>query len=431
VVASACNRKRDEAVHATKAKSYNIDKKLVYDAYKAVKDNAGAAGVDQQTIEQFDADLMGNLYKIWNRMSSGSYFPPPVRAVSIPKKNCGQRILGVPTVADRVAQMVIKQIVERTLEPIFLPDSYGYRPNKSALDAIGVTRERCWKYDWVLEFDIRGLFDNIDHTLLLRAVRKHVKCEWVLLYIERWLTAPMQLEDGTRVERARGTPQGGVVSPVLANLFMHYVFDVWMTRGHPDLPWCRYADDGLVHCRTEAEAVAIKAVLAARFAECQLEMHPDKTKIVYCKDGKRRSSYPNTKFDFLGYGFRPRVVRDRKSKRVFTSFGPQVSASSLKAMRQKVRELNLRKHTHVRLADIARKLNPLLQGWLNYYGRYCPSALYPMWKYTNATLVAWAMRKYKRYAGRKIQAGQMIGSIAIKRPRLFVHWRQGTVGAFA
>ena len=256
-------------MHATKTKSYNIDKKLVYDAYKAVKDNAGAAGVDKQTIEQFDADLMGNLYKIWNRMSSGSYFPPPVRAVPIPKKNGGQRILGVPTVADRVAQMVVKQIVERTLEPIFLPDSYGYRPNKSALDAIGVTRERCWKYDWVLEFDIRGLFDNIDHTLLLRAVRKHVKCEWALLYIERWLTAPMQLEDGTRVERTRGTPQGGVVSPVLANLFMHYVFDVWMTRGHPDLPWCRYADDGLVHCRTEAEAVAIKAVLAARFAECQ------------------------------------------------------------------------------------------------------------------------------------------------------------------
>ena len=211
-------------MHTTKTKSYNIEKKLVYDAYKAVKDNAGAAGVDKQTIEQFDADLRGNLYKIWNRMSSGSYFPPPVRAVSIPKKTGGQRILGVPTVADRVAQMVVKQIVERTLEPIFLPDSYGYRPNKSALDAIGVTRERCWKYDWVLEFDIRGLFDNIDHTLLLRAVRKHVKCEWALLYIERWLTAPMQLEDGTRVERTRGTPQGGVVSPVLANLFMCSTF---------------------------------------------------------------------------------------------------------------------------------------------------------------------------------------------------------------
>src|SRR5580700_6596004 len=213
-------------------------------------------------------------------MSSGSYFPPPVRAVPIPKKNGGQRILGVPTVADRVAQMVVKQVVERTVEPIFMPDSYGYRPNKSALDAIGVTRERCWKYDWVLEFDIRGLFDNIDHTLLLRAVRKHVKCEWALLYIERWLTAPIELEDGTRVGRTRGTPQGGVVSPILANLFLHYTFDAWMTREYPDLPWCRYADDGLVHCRTEAEAVALKAALAARLAECQLEMHPDKTKIV-------------------------------------------------------------------------------------------------------------------------------------------------------
>ena len=183
---------------ATKTKPFNIDKKLVYDAYKAVKVNAGAAGVDGQSLEQFAQDLGRNLYKIWNRMSSGSYFPPPVRAVPIPKKSGGRRILGVPTVADRVAQMVVKQVVERTVEPVFMPDSYGYRPNKSALDAIGVTRERCWKYDWVLEFDIRGLFDNIDHTLLLRAVRKHVKCEWALLYIKRWLTAPMELEDGTR-----------------------------------------------------------------------------------------------------------------------------------------------------------------------------------------------------------------------------------------
>ena len=247
-------------MHATATKPYNIDKKLVYDAYEAVKANAGAAGVDKQTIEQFDADLMRNLYKIWNRMSSGSYFPPPVRAVPIPKKNGGQRILGVPTVADRVAQTVVKQNVERVLEPIFMPDSYGYRPGKSALDAIGTTRRRCWQYDWVLEFDIRGLFDNIDHTLLLRAVRKHVKCKWAVLYIERWLNASMELEDGTRVERTRGTPQGGVISPVLANLFMHYAFDAWMTREHPDLPWCRYADDGLVHCRTEA--VAVKAKLS-------------------------------------------------------------------------------------------------------------------------------------------------------------------------
>ena len=226
-------------------KPFDIEKKRVYEAYKAVKSNGGAAGVDGQTIEQFEADLKNNLYKIWNRMSSGTYFPPPVRAVPIPKKTGGQRILGVPTVADRVAQMVVKQVIEPELDAVFLPDSYGYRPRKSALDAVGVTRERCWKYDWVLEFDIKGLFDNIDHTLLLRAVRKHVTYKWVLLYIERWLTAPTMQEDGSIIARNRGTPQGGVVSPILSNLFMHYTFDLWITRTHPDLPWCRYADDGL------------------------------------------------------------------------------------------------------------------------------------------------------------------------------------------
>jgi group II intron reverse transcriptase/maturase len=374
---------------------------------------------------------MKNLYKIWNRMSSGSYFSPPVRAVPIPKKNGGQRILGVPTVADRVAQMVVKKIVEREIEPVFLPDSYGYRPNKSAIDAIGVTRKRCWQYDWVLEFDIRGLFDNIDHTLLLRAVRKHVKCKWSLLYIERWLTAPMEMEDGTRVERTKGTPQGGVISPVLANLFLHYTFDAWMAREYPDLPWCRYADDGLVHCRTEAEAIAVKAKLAARFAECQLEMHPDKTKIIYCKDGNRRRKYPNTKFDFLGYCFRPTGAKNRERRKMFTSFSPQVSAASLKAMRKEIGGLNLRSNTHRELADIAREINPILQGWMNYYGCYYPSALNPLWRYVNATLVAWVMRKYRGCKRRKTQASQMLGSIASKRPRLFVHWNQSTVGSFA
>jgi len=296
-------------------KPFHIDKRLVYEAYKAVKSNRGAAGVDEQTIEQFEADLSGNLYRIWNRMSSGSYFPPPVRAVSIPKKSGGERILGVPTVADRVAQMVVKQVIEPILDSIFLADSYGYRPNQSALDAVGVTRERCWRYDWVLEFDIRGLFDNIDHDLLLRAVRKHVTCKWVLLYIERWLKAPMVLEDGTTVGRSRGTPQGGVVSPILANLFMHYAFDVWMVRNHPGLPWCRYADDGLVHCRNQQEAEALKSALQARLAECRLELHPTKTKIVYGRDGKRKGQYPNVKFDFLGFCFRPRLVQISETRR--------------------------------------------------------------------------------------------------------------------
>jgi RNA-directed DNA polymerase len=426
-----CNWQQDEAMDATRTKPFNIDKKLVYDAYKAVKTNAGAAGVGGQSLEIFDKDLMHNLYKIWNRMSSGSYFPPPVRAVPIPKKNGGQRLLGVPTVADRVAQMVVKQVVERVLEPIFMPDSYGYRPNKSALDAIGVTRKRCWQYNWVLEFDIRGLFDEIDHTLLLRAVHKHIKCKWALLYIERWLKAPMELEDGTRVERTKGTPQGGVVSPVLANLFMHYVFDAWMAREHPDLPWCRYADDGLVHCRTKAEATAVKAKLAVRLAECLLALHPDKTKIIYCKDGSRRRKYPETKFVFLGYCFGPTDVKNRERKEVFTSFSPRVSAASIKSMRREIRELNLRRRTHIELADIALEINPILQGWMNYYGRYYPAAMNPVWHYVNATLVAWVRRKYKRYKRKKIQASLLLKSIAHKRRRLFVHWRHGYTGSFA
>jgi RNA-directed DNA polymerase len=418
------------SMHATD-KPFNIDKWLVYEAYKAVKSNRGAAGVDEQTIEQFEADLSGNLYKIWNRMSSGTYFPPPVRAVAIPKKSGGERILGVPTVADRVAQMVVKQVIEPILDPIFLADSYGYRPNKAALDAVGATRERCWKYDWVLEFDIRGLFDNIDHELLLRAVRKHIKCKWALLYIERWLKAPMVREDGTKVERSRGTPQGGVVSPILANLFMHYAFDLWMARTHPDLPWCRYADDGLVHCRTQQEAEALRAALQARLAECHLEMHPTKTKVVYCQDGKRKGKYPNVKFDFLGYCFRPRLVRRFRDNSLFVGFNPAVSPSAMKAMRQAVRDLKLRRQTRLSLQDIARQLNPLLRGWIGYYGRYAPSALYPLLRYVNQTLVAWARRKFKRFQRHKLPASQFLQRLAVQCRDLFVHWNLGMTGTFA
>ena len=297
------------------SKPFLIDKGLVYEAYLEVRSKEGAGGVDGVTIEQFEKDLKSNLYKVWNRLSSGTYFPPPVRAVTIPKKNGGERILGVPTVGDRVAQTVVKQMIEPDLDKIFLADSYGYRPDKSALDAVGVTRERCWKYDWVLEFDIKGLFDNIDHSLLMRAVRKHVTCPWALLYIERWLTAPMLREDGTLIERTRGTPQGGVVSPVLANLFLHYTFDLWMARAFPHLRWCRYADDGLVHCRTEKEARAVWDALNARMTECRLELHPTKTKIVYCRDNRRKGNYENVAFDFLGYCFRPRSVKGPVSQR--------------------------------------------------------------------------------------------------------------------
>jgi group II intron reverse transcriptase/maturase len=339
--------------------------------------------------------------------------------------------LGVPTVADRVAQMVVKLVIEPILDPIFLADSYGYRPNKSALDAVGATRKRCWKYDWVLEFDIKGLFDNIDHELLLRAVRKHITGKWALLYIERWLKASMVKEDGTTIERSRGTPQGGVVSPILANLFMHYTFDLWMARTHPDLPWCRYADDGLVHCRTEQAAKALKAELQARLAECHLEMHPTKTKIVYCRDRNRKGKHPNVKFDFLGYCFRPRLVQNSRDNSLFCGFNPAVSPSAMKAMRQTIGDLNLRRQTQLSLQDIARMINPLLRGWIAYYGHYAPAALYPLLRYVNQTLVVWAKRKFKRFKRHTIRASQFLQRLATECVDLFVHWQIGMPGVFA
>jgi group II intron reverse transcriptase/maturase len=327
--------------------------------------------------------------------------------------------------------MVVKRVIEPNLDSVFLPDSYGYRPNKSALDAVGVTRERCWKFDWVLEFDIKGLFDNIDHELLLRAIRKHVTCKWALLYIERWLSAPMVQEDGTKTERNRGTPQGGVVSPILANTFLHYTFDLWMARTHPNLPWCRYADDGLVHCRSEQEGEALKAELQARLAECRLELHPTKTKIVYCKDGKRRDKYTNVTFDFLGYCFRPRLVRRFRDQSLFCGFNPAVSNLAMKAMRSAIRELNFRHQTQLSLEEIARRLNPLLRGWIEYYGRYSPSALYPLLRYVNQMLLAWVMRKFKRFKSHKVRASVFLQDLAKEQAALFVHWNIGMIGTFA
>ena len=319
-----------------RAKPFNISKHAVFEAWQRVRANKGAEGVDAQTIAAFEENLKGNLYKIWNRMSSGSYFPPPVKTVAIPKKTGGERILGIPTVSDRVAQMVAKLYFEPLVEPHFHEDSYGYRPNKSAIQAIAVTRKRCWRYDWVLEFDIKGLFDNIEHELLMKAVRHHTKCEWTLLYIERWLKAPFQKENGTLIERTKGTPQGGVISPVLANLFLHYVFDKWMEQNQSQNPFCRYADDGIAHCRTRSEAEELLKMLDIRFKECGLELHPEKTKIVYCKDDDRRGDYPGTSFDFLSYTFRPRRAKNRWGK-YFISFLPGVSNKAGKAMRQKAR----------------------------------------------------------------------------------------------
>ena len=412
-------------------KPFIISKQQVVEAYRLVKANAGAAGVDRQSLEDFDKNRENNLYRIWNRMASGSYFPPPVLAVPIPKKVGGVRWLGIPTVGDRIAQMVVKLQVEPQVEPHFLHDSYGYRPKKSALDAVAVTRQRCWEYDWVLEFDIKGLFDHIPHDLLMKAVHKHTDCPWVILYIERWLTAPMQNGEGQLSERNCGTPQGGVVSPLLSNLFLHYVFDKWMQCHHPAIPWCRYADDGLAHCRTEQQAQQLLSVLRERFSACGLELHPQKTKVVYCKDGNRKGRYHRVSFDFLGYTFKPRTSWNKKNNCPFISFSPAVSKLALKSMRAKTRKTGVRNRTDLQLTDIARWFNPILQGWLNYYGRFRRSAMYAICRHFNMTLVAWAMKKYKHLRGRRTKTVKLFERIAERHPNLFAHWRIGMVGSFA
>ncbi len=408
----------------SKVKSFKISKDLVLESWKRVKANKGSCGIDDESISEFGEDYKNNLYKIWNRMSSGSYFPPPVKTVGIPKKSGGERVLGIPTVSDRVAQMVVKLHFEPLVEPYFHIDSYGYREGKSAIEAIRVTRKRCWKYDWVLEFDIKGLFDNIGHDLLMRAVRHHTNCKWTLLYIERWLKAPFKKEDGSIEIRTKGTPQGGVISPLLANLFLHYVFDKWMEMNHPGKPFSRYADDGVVHCKTEAEAQLLLKALSARFIECGLELHPKKTVIVYCKDDDRVKDYPNTSFDFLSFTFRPRRSKNRFGK-FFINFSPAVSNTAAKSMRQKARKWKLHLRSDKSLEDLSNMFSPVIRGWINYYCSFYKSAMYPILRHLNRTLVKWATRKFKRLKGHSRRAEYFLGRIARKEPWLFPHWKMG------
>ena len=411
-----------------KAKPYEISKRVVWEAWKRVKANRGAAGIDEETIQVYEVNLKDNLYKLWNRMSSGSYFPPPVRTVEIPKKDGGRRALGIPTVSDRIAQAVVKLYLEPRMEPSFHPDSYGYRPNKSALEAVGVARQRCWRYDWVLDLDIRGYFDNIDHELLMRAVRRHTDCPWILLYVERWLKAPIQQTDGTRTERSQGTPQGGVLSPLLANLFLHYAFDEWMRRNHPQNPFERYADDAIVHCRTETEAQWVKTAIGMRLADCKLELHPSKTRIVYCKDEDRKGNYPVEKFDFLGYTFRARRSKNRWGK-YFINFSPAVSDEAAKEIRQEMRRWRLPERSDKSLEDLSHMFNPVLRGWINYYSRYYKSALSPTLRHFNRLLVGWATRKYKRLRRHRRRAEYWLGRLARREPGHFAHWQMGLVPA--
>jgi RNA-directed DNA polymerase len=408
----------------SKAKPFCISKQEVWDAYRREKANQGAAGVDGQSIADFERNLNGNLYKIWNRMSSGSYLPPPVRTVRIPKATGGERTLGIPTVSDRIAQRVVKSRLEPTVDPLFHPDSYGYRPGKSALEAVGQARQRCWRYDWIVDLDIKGFFDNIPHDRLIRVVKPHAKDPWVVLYIERWLNAPAQEEDGQLVPREKGTPQGGVISPLLANLFLHHAFDRWMAKRYPQMPFERYADDAIVHGRTEREAQEVRAVISARMTEWGLELHPEKTTVVYCKDDDRRRTYPNETFDFLGYTFRPRRSKNRTGK-FFINFSPAVSDRAVKAIRVEIRSWDLHQRSDKPIEDLSRMYNPKIRGWLHYYGRFYRSALYPPMRQLDRSLARWAERKYKKLRGHLRRATHWVARIARRDPTLFAHWQMG------
>ena len=408
----------------SEAKPFVISKWEVMEAYKRVKANQGAAGVDEESIADFERELKDNLYRIWNRMSSGSYFPPPVRTVEISKASGGKRQLGIPTVSDRIAQMVVKSRLEPEIDPLFHPDSYGYRPGKSAQDAGGQARQRCWQFDWVIDLDIKGFFDNIDHELMMRAVRKHAKDPWAVLYISRWLKAPAQDEEGRLTGRGKGTPQGGVISPLLANLFLHYAFDVWMRKQYSQIPFERYADDAIVHCRTEAEAQKVRAAIAARMEECRLELHPVKTKIVYCKEDDRRRRYGNEKFDFLGYGFQPRRSKNRFGK-YFINFSPAISDEAGQAIRGEIHSWKLPLRSDKAIEDLSRMFHPKIRGWLQYYGRYYRSALYPYMRQLDRSLAQWAHRKYKKLRGHLRRAQHWIARISRRDPKLLAHWQMG------
>jgi RNA-directed DNA polymerase len=411
-------------VHEPKlmGKSHVIPKQLVWDAWLKVKKKGGAAGADGVSIGQFEEDLSGNLYRLWNRMSSGSYFPGPVRAVEIPKKG-GTRVLGIPNVVDRVAQTAAAMALEPSVEPMFHEDSYGYRPGRAPVDAVAVCRARCFRRDWVVDLDIRAFFDSVPWELMLKAVAHHTDQKWIVMYVERWLKAPMQKADGTLVQRVKGTPQGSPISPLLANLFLHYGLDAWMVREFPAVPFERFADDAVIHCVSERQAREVREAVARRLVAVGLELHPDKTRIVYCKDSNRQGSYEQVSFTFCGYTFRPRKAYNKSRHVAFTGFMPAVSPGKLTLMSRRVSSWRIHRRVNLTLDDLAGGINQVLRGWLAYFTAFYPSAVSPLCDRIDRHLMRWARWKYKRLerSGKRTRA--WLTGVQTRTPGLFVHWR--------
>jgi group II intron reverse transcriptase/maturase len=406
----------------SQGKSYGIPKRLVWDAWLKVKENGGAAGADGVTIGQYEENLKGNLYKLWNRMASGSYFPGPVRAVEIPKKG-GTRVLGIPSVADRVAQTVAVLALEPDVEKVFHDDSYGYRPGRSPVDAVRVCRERCWRRDWVVDLDVRAFFDSVPWDLMLRALARHTDQKWILMYVERWLKAPMLQADGVLARRTKGTPQGGPVSPLIANVFLHYGFDVWIAREFPGVLFERFADDVVVHCVTERQARQVREAIGHRLASIGLELHPDKTRIVYCKDSNRPLAYDQVSFTFCGYTFRPRKAYNKTEEKAYTSFLPAAGPGKLTEMRRKVSSWRIDRRTTSNLRDLAGPVNQVVRGWLSYFTAFYPTAVIPVCRHLDTWIMRWARKKYKRLERSRRRTHEWLQGVRLIAPGLFAHWR--------
>ena len=375
----------------------------------------------RRALTAFRERLGPNLYKLWNRMSSGSYMPSPVRQVLIPKGAGEFRPLGIPTVGDRVAQMTVKLIVEARLEQLFHSSSFGYRPQRSAHHAVEQVRRHCWRYDWVLDMDMKAFFDTLGHDLMMRAVEKHIPESWIRLYIRRWLACPVTVADGQCQPRERGTPQGGVISPILANLYLHYAFDSWMNKRFPQVPCERYADDIVCHCRTESDGKALLKALQARLTACRLQLHPEKTRLVYCKDGRRTGHAGHTRFDFLGFSFHARTVQDRHGK-LFSGFNPGVSRKALKRMGEVLRGMKIARATGMDLGQLAKWINSRVRGWITYYGKFYPEILSRALVRIDLHLGRWARNKYKRLRGHKRRSWNWLKQIRGQCPKLFAHW---------
>lgn len=408
-------------------KSVPVSKRMVYESYLKVVSKQGGAGIDRESIEKFNESMSSNLYKIWNRMTSGSYFPPPVRTVFIPKRQGGVRPLGIPTVSDRIAQGVVKDYLEPSMETIFHHSSFGYRPGRSAHDALVQCQSNCMRKAWVLDVDIKGFFDNISHSIMMELLAQHTQEKWVLMYVERWLKAGVEQEDGSITARTKGTPQGGVISPLLANIYLHHAFDKWMEGTHAQCPFERYADDIVIHCDSKEEAERMLEELKSRMQEFELTLHPEKTKIVYCKNYQRLEKHDNESFTFLSYSFQPRTVKDKfgRAKRIVV-FGAAICNSAKTSIRKAIKEVLPTGWTTQTLEWFASKLNPKIRGWINYYTRFNKDEAHGVFYYLNGLIRKWLKKKYKI-----LNKGEVYRKYRLtqeENPVLFYHWKLGIKG---